>query len=97
MAYVGGGFGVGIHNVPEAAVYGCPVIIGPNNRKFREARALIANGGCVEIGGAGDFSAVMDNFLANGQRLREAGRAAGSYIADNAGAADKIFNDIYGS
>lgn len=97
VAYVGGGFGVGIHNVPEAAVYGCPVIIGPNNRKFREARALIANGGCVEIGGAGDFSAVMDNFLANGQRLREAGRAAGSYIADNAGAADKIFNDIYGS
>ena len=41
VAYVGGGFGVGIHNVPEAAVYGVPVIIGPNNHKFREARALI--------------------------------------------------------
>ena len=45
MAYVGGGFGVGIHNVPEAAVYGIPVIIGPNNKKFREAQALLRCGG----------------------------------------------------
>ena len=45
VAYVGGGFGVGIHNVPEAAVYGVPVIIGPNNGKFQEAQALLKNGG----------------------------------------------------
>ena len=49
IAYVGGGFGVGIHNVPEAAVYGVPVIIGPNNKKFREAQALLQCGGCIEV------------------------------------------------
>lgn len=49
IAYVGGGFGVGIHNVPEAAVYGIPVIIGPNHHKFMEANDLLANGGCFEV------------------------------------------------
>ena len=91
MAYVGGGFGVGIHNVPEAAVYGIPVIIGPNNKKFREAQALLRCGGCKEIAGAADFEQLMDAWLSDKEALATAGKAAGSYIADNAGAADRIF------
>lgn len=94
VAYVGGGFGVGIHNVPEAAVYGCPVIIGPNNMKFREARDLIDNGGCVEIHGAADFGRAMDTFLTDADALAQAGRAAGGYISDNAGAADTVYRTI---
>lgn len=92
MAYVGGGFGVGIHNVPEAAVYGIPVIIGPNNKKFREAQDLLSNGGCREINGEADFAKVMDFFLENKEELTKAGLAAGNYIKENAGATALIMN-----
>ncbi len=95
VAYVGGGFGVGIHNVPEAAVYGCPVIIGPNNKKFREAQALLECGGCVEVCDADDFCHVMDNFLTDRAALKMAGEAATRYIKGNAGAADAIYKDIF--
>lgn len=90
VAYVGGGFGVGIHNVPEAAVYGVPVVIGPNNKKFREAQALLQNGGCREITSAEEFNALLDRFLADKDELQRAGEAAGCYISENAGATDVI-------
>lgn len=93
VAYVGGGFGVGIHNVPEAAVYGVPVIIGPNNKKFREAQALLANGGCRETHGEADFAAIMDRFLSDKDELTRAGQAAGNYIKQNAGATAIIAKD----
>ena len=93
VACVGGGFGVGIHNVPEAAVYGVPVIIGPNNQKFREARALIDNGGCREVRDAADFEREMNVFLTDREELTRAGKAAGDYIRDNAGATAMIMGD----
>ena len=65
IAYIGGGFGVGIHNVLEAAVYGMPVIFGPNNKRFREAQGLLQCKGGFEIQGAEDFKKIMDNFLNN--------------------------------
>ena len=91
VAYVGGGFGVGIHNVPEAAVYGVPVIIGPNNKKFREAQALLKAGGCFEIQNAEDFNRLMQHFHDDPAALKAAGDAAAHYISDNAGAADLIY------
>lgn len=94
IAYVGGGFGVGIHNVPEAAVYGVPVIIGPNHHKFREANALVAEGGCMEISSPETFAMTMDLLLGNEERRAKAGAVAGRYIHDNAGASDAIFNAI---
>ena len=96
VAYVGGGFGVGIHNVPEAAVYGVPVIIGPNTKKFREAQALLANGGCREIHSAADFAAIMDRFLSDKDELSRAGQAADNYIKQNAGATAVIAKDTLG-
>jgi 3-deoxy-D-manno-octulosonic-acid transferase len=95
VALVGGGFGVGIHNVPEAAVYGIPVIFGPNNEKFREAQALKACGGSFEYQDAESFAAIMDKFIASPADLQKAGQAAGGYINANAGAADKCFNAIF--
>ncbi len=95
VALVGGGFGVGIHNVPEAAVYGIPVIFGPNNEKFREARALKACGGSFEYQDAESFAAIMDKFITSPADLQKAGQAAGGYINANAGAADKCFNAIF--
>ena len=96
VAYVGGGFGVGIHNVPEAAVYGIPVIIGPNHQRFAEAVALIANGGCKSIENAEDFSAIMDDFLENPAHIAQAGSAAGDYIHQNAGATPVIYQHVFG-
>ena len=96
VAYVGGGFGVGIHNVPEAAVYGIPVIIGPNHQRFAEAMALIANGGCKSIENAEDFSVIMDDFLENPAHIAQAGSAAGDYIHQNAGATPVIYQHVFG-
>ena len=96
VAYVGGGFGVGIHNVPEAAVYGIPVIIGPNHQRFAEAMALIANGGCKSIENAEDFSVILDDFLENPAHIAQAGSAAGDYIHQNAGATPVIYQHVFG-
>jgi len=96
VAYVGGGFGVGIHNVPEAAVYGIPVVIGPNHQRFAEAMALIANGGCKSIENAEDFSIIMDDFLENPAHIAQAGSAASDYIHQNAGATPVIYQHVFG-
>ena len=63
VAYVGGGFGVGIHNVPEAAVYSIPVIIGPNNKRFQEAQHLLKIGGCFEITDSASFLSIIGKLL----------------------------------
>ena len=59
VAYVGGGFGVGIHNVLEAAVWGMPVLFGPNNKHFAEAQGLLQSGGGIEIEDYETFSLIM--------------------------------------
>lgn len=94
VAYVGGGFGVGIHNILEAAVYGIPVFFGPNNAKFQEAASLKECGGGIEIHSADDFAARMRLFDENPKELGIAGAAAGSYVSDNSGATDKILSTI---
>lgn len=95
-ALIGGGFGVGIHNVPEAAVYGIPTIFGPNNRKFKEAQELLKCGGSFEYDSPEAFASIMDRFIAEEAVMKEAGNKAGSYINSNAGAADKCFKHIFG-
>ena len=95
LAYVGGGFGVGIHNVPEAAVYGVPVFFGPNNQRFREARDLINEGGSFEVTSADDFQAQADRLLADERALAKSGQAAGDYIRRNAGATEAIFREVH--
>lgn len=95
IALVGGGFGVGIHNVPEAAVYGIPVLFGPNNRKFKEAQDLKQCGGAFEYQDEQSFATIMDAFMNNPQIIDEAGKKAGKYINGNAGAANICFNMIF--
>ena len=94
ISYVGGGFGVGIHNVLEAAVYGIPVIFGPNNRKFREARHLLKQQGGFEINGYEEFERLMDRFLTDEAYLKASGKAAGDYVKHNAGALEKIMEGV---
>lgn len=95
IALVGGGFGVGIHNVAEAAVYGIPVVFGPNNKKFREAQHLMKCGGSFEFYDTVSFSKLIDKFLNEEDFLKNSGKKAGEYITKNAGAADKCFEAIF--
>ena len=90
VCYVGGGFGVSIHNTVEAAVWGKPVIFGPENQKFQEAQELKACGGGLEIKGYDDFVRIMDHLSADTDALLKAGRAAGDYVMGKAGATNKI-------
>ena len=94
ISYIGGGFGVGIHNVLEAAVYGIPVIFGPNNKKFREAQHLLANKGGFEIHGYDDFEQLMNKFLTDEAYLKQSGKAAGDYVKGNAGAMELIMQRV---
>ena len=91
VAYVGGGFGVGIHNVLEAAVYGIPVFFGPNNYKFQEAQQLKACGGGIEIASENDFDKKMSQIDNDAEYAKKAGEAAGAYVSQNAGASARIF------
>ncbi|MCC8153219.1 MAG: 3-deoxy-D-manno-octulosonic acid transferase [Tannerellaceae bacterium] len=94
MAYIGGGFGAGIHNITEAAVYGIPVVFGPKYQKFREARDLVALGGAFPVTDEETFTEQMNNLLTYQDLLAEAGHVAGEYIHTNAGATDRILQII---
>ena len=78
IAYVGGGFGVGIHNILEAAVYHMPVIFGPNFKKFKEAYDLIDKGGAYSVKTTQDFKALMDEFTCYPETLNVVGECLGS-------------------
>jgi 3-deoxy-D-manno-octulosonic-acid transferase len=95
VAYVGGGFGVGIHNVVEAAVWGIPVFFGPNNQRFQEAQELKRNGGGIEIGSYDDFATRMNEFATRPESIAEFGQIAGNYVMGRAGATSKIFEYLH--
>ena len=94
VSYIGGGFGVGIHNTLEAAVWNIPVIFGPNNKKFREAQGLLQSKGGYEITNASDFAGIMNKFISDEATLAEAGNQAGKYVQSLAGATDKILSKV---
>ena len=97
IALVGGGFGAGIHNVPEAAVYGIPVLFGPNNQKFREAQILKKIGAGFEFTDADSFKVLMDRFLSDENYMKESGEKSSKFIRENAGAADICYRGIFES
>jgi 3-deoxy-D-manno-octulosonic-acid transferase len=94
VAYIGGGFGKGIHNILEAAAYGIPVIFGPGYGKFREACELIRLGGAFPINGKDDLQAIM-NQLSDQVKYDEACRIAGSFVKQNTGATVKIVDTLF--
>lgn len=94
VAYIGGGFGVGIHNTLEAAVWNMPVIFGPNNKKFQEAQGLLKSGGGFEINTNEDFSGLMSSLMNDEAFLKQAGDKAGAFVAHLAGATDKVLASV---
>lgn len=94
VTYVGGGFGAGIHNVLEAAVWNVPVIFGPNNHNFMEARNLIAIGGGFEINNYDDFDNLLNRFSSSQECLKQAGEQAGHFVETCTGATCRILSSI---
>ena len=93
-AYVGGGFGVGIHSTLEAAVYGMPVAFGTNYRKFREACDLIALGAGRSVRSAEELKAWFDELKSNADYLARLSALAKVYVGQHRGATEKIVNEI---
>lgn len=94
IAYIGGGFGAGIHNVLEAAVYEIPVIFGPKYQKFKEARDLLKQGGAFTISDKTTFDAKMNDLLAYPELLHETGKQAGEYVSSRSGVTERIVNAL---
>ena len=95
VAYVGGGFGSGIHNVPEAAVYGIPVIFGPRYENFREALDLIVCEGAFAISDVFQCNDILDRLLGDKEALKLAGNAASNYITTHTGATHRIYQELF--
>ena len=94
VAYIGGGFGVGIHNTLEAAVWNMPVIFGPNNKKFQEAQGLLKSGGGFEITNYESFEGLMNSMINNPAFLKQAGDKAGAFVASLSGATGKVLAKV---
>ncbi len=96
VAYIGGGFGVGIHNTLEAAVYGMPVVFGPNFHKFQEAVDMVKRGAAFSIENAEQYNPLMDKMLTDASSsLRSASEAAATYVNENRGATVRIVEHIF--
>lgn len=90
IAYIGGGFGVGIHNTLEAAAFGLPVIFGPNYHKFQEAKDLIEIGAAKSINNTEELAAAFEYYVAH-----ESGTLAKNYVANKKGATEMIMKKIF--
>lgn len=94
FAYIGGGFGVGIHNILEAATYGCPVVFGPNYGKFKEATDLLRLGGAVSVKSATELHSVFDAYMNTQSALLQGGEICRNYVQSNLGATLKVVSMI---
>ena len=96
IAYVGGGFGVGIHNVPEAAVWGVPVLFGPNNKRFQEAQDLLACKGSFEVTDYDSFNTIISRLISDDKFRHQCGEASANYVKSRSGATDIIMKSMVG-
>jgi len=94
LAFVGGGFATGLHNTLEPAVFGIPVIIGPNFSGFKEAEDLVVNKGCLSLSTYEEFEKIVDAFVSNEEIRKVAGQINLSYIQKNKGASVQIIDHL---
>jgi 3-deoxy-D-manno-octulosonic-acid transferase len=94
IAYVGGSFKQGIHNVLEPAVYGIPVLFGPKNENSQEARQLLKIGGATEIKNKKEAYKTLRNLFQNEKFRIEKGKICLDFVINNIGATDKILDEI---
>jgi len=95
IAYIGGGFGTGIHNTLEAAVYGIPVIFGPNFAKFHEAKELLACGGAFTIDSQAACIEQLEALDTDTSNRISAGKKAGEMVVNGSGGTDIVLKTIF--
>lgn len=94
VAYVGGGFGAGIHNVLEPATFGMPIVIGPNYQKFKEALELVEQDACFEISNINDLAKLLKSLVKDAQLLKTTGEKAHGYVKENTGATKIVMEHV---
>jgi 3-deoxy-D-manno-octulosonic-acid transferase len=94
IAYIGGGFGVGIHNILEAATFGLPVIFGPNYKKFREARDLVSSNAAFPVESYDDFVDILNQLTCDTKKFEQCSQKARNYVNNNLGATRIIVGNI---
>src|SRR5690606_17722289 len=94
IAYIGGGFGSGIHNTLEPAVYGMPVIFGPEYKKFKEAIGLCEAGAAKSIQNYNDLENLLNEIIGNEDLLATMRSNAAQFVKENAGATELIIKEI---
>jgi len=94
IAYVGGGFGAGIHNILEPATYGIPILIGPKYQKFQEALDLVDKKACFEIQTQENLNKKLKELFTNKEKATTAGKIAKQYILENIGATDSVMEFV---
>ena len=94
LAYIGGGFGKGIHNILEAATYGLPVIFGPSYQKFSEAVELTRLGGAFPVQDELEMLSTIRQQFENPDLLKTSSRIAANYVTDKLGATSKILQEV---
>jgi 3-deoxy-D-manno-octulosonic-acid transferase len=94
IAYVGGGFNAGVHNVLEAAVYGMPVLFGPGYNKSEEAKTLVAKNAAFSTRDYESLSAVLKQLNSDPAIMTRAAKEAGNYVTDNLGGTEKIYRHL---
>ncbi|MDP5171093.1 MAG: 3-deoxy-D-manno-octulosonic acid transferase [Bacteroidia bacterium] len=90
VAYVGGAFDKGLHNILEAAVFGCSLIIGPAYQRFPEAIDLVSEGACTSVKNEAEFLLALETRLLNFELLENHSRITEAYVAQREGATKKI-------
>jgi 3-deoxy-D-manno-octulosonic-acid transferase len=94
IAYIGGGFGVGIHNTLEAAVFGVPVLFGPNYQRFQEAVELIEIGSAKAVSNPPEFTDALNHFIDSESDLQRVNKISTDYFLQKAGATKRIVEEI---
>lgn len=95
IAYIGGGFGVGIHNILEAATFGLPVIFGPNYKKFKEAVDLENLGGAFPVKNQEELSEVLNALLKEKNKQEKSSAVCKKYVTKNIGSTQVIINKVF--
>ncbi len=95
IAYIGGGFGVGIHNILEAATFGLPVIFGPNYKKFKEAVDLINEGGAFNISNQNELLEVLNTLIQHKNKCKMSAEICKKYVTKNTGSTQVIIKKVF--
>ena len=94
IAYVGGAFKTGLHNILEPATYGTPVVIGPKYEKFQEAKDLVALGSCLVVHNTEELTTTFNKLIQDKTYRNELGTKNRDFVLQNKNATNVVMDFI---